>query len=297
MKTNAFPEKYNEMCDREYKREIGEEKKHHDSRISELQNRTSDQSQGKTSDFGIKRKGLVVGLGVGFLGYAGTCLILKKIIGDDAFFVGEVVYAVIVLICVLAGKRIDKLAMERKKEEEEWIKSQISLENKHFDETLFNIRSKYNEQKKNYKECFETRSKELSLKYADSSLAKEVVEWMTKAFSSAVEAADRREHIARITVPFTFSVYEKKITCDVGTFDFELKRCAFLNSALEQDAVARVIDTELQLKIAAKYKRDTTGTPVDLQLSQQYFNDHISITLTYEAQNGNYKLIRDWNES
>lgn len=146
----------------------------------------------------------------------------------------------------------------------------------------------------NYVKNFELAAQQESVKFAESSLAKEVIEWMTAGFSKTIDAADRRSHIERISVPFSFNVYANKITCNLGTYDFEIKRCSNLTSPIEQTALARAIASAIQLNIIMQYPTDESGTGISIYIDYAYTAKCPTTTVTYVAPNGNYKTVKQW---
>ena len=145
-----------------------------------------------------------------------------------------------------------------------------------------------------YETAFEVEAQKMSVKYAESTLAIEVINWITEGFSGIIDAADRHSHIERINVPFSFNVYANKITCNLGTYDFEIKRCAYLTTPLQQTAIARAIASAIQLNITMKYPRDVSGTDFVLNISYDYAQDYVSVEITYTASNGNYCAAKQW---
>ena len=145
-----------------------------------------------------------------------------------------------------------------------------------------------------YQRLFESNAQKMSVDFAESKLATEVINWMTDGFSRTIDATDRRSHIEKINVPFSFNVYTNKITCNLGTYDFEIKRCADLTSPLQQTAIARAIASAIQLNITMKYPKDVTGTEFVLNTSYTYIGDCVSVVITYTAPNGNYQSVQSW---
>ena len=156
------------------------------------------------------------------------------------------------------------------------------------------IQSQAESDQQNYLAAFEKNAQEMSVKLAESQLAKRVIEWMTDGFCRTIDAADRRKHIEQISVPFRFEVYTNKITCNLGTFDFEIERCRNLSSPLEQTALARAIAAAIQLNITMKYPKDASGTDRTVNYDFSYTDTYPVVTLTYLAPNGNYQVVIDW---
>lgn len=142
---------------------------------------------------------------------------------------------------------------------------------------------------------FEAAAQSMSVQFAESQLAIEVIEWMTQGFAKAIDSTDRRSHVERIDVPFMFQVYSSKITCDLGTFDFVIERCRDLESPLEQTALSRAIASAIQLNITMKYPKDASGTDIVTDIYYRYRTDYVNTTVFYSAANGNYKAVRDWS--
>ena len=162
--------------------------------------------------------------------------------------------------------------------------------------------NKYNE----YVHSFDSLVQEQSVRLAESELAIEVIEWMTDGFSKTIDAVDRRPHIERIDVPFVFSVYTNKITCNLGTYDFEIKRCSELKSPIQQTALAKAIASAIQVNIMMKYPQDISGTDVSINIEYEYKceslyengetknNEYPDVKITYVAPNGNYQSVKEW---
>ncbi|MBQ8636757.1 MAG: hypothetical protein IJ423_02030 [Clostridia bacterium] len=162
--------------------------------------------------------------------------------------------------------------------------------------------NKYNE----YVHSFDSLVQEQSVRLAESELAIEVIEWMTDGFSKTIDTVDRRPHIERIDVPFVFSVYTNKITCNLGTYDFEIKRCSELKSPIQQTALAKAIASAIQVNIMMKYPQDISGTDVSINIEYEYKcesvyengetknNEYPDVKITYVAPNGNYQSVKEW---
>ena len=134
----------------------------------------------------------------------------------------------------------------------------------------------------------------ISRRYAESALATEVINWMTEGFSRTIDAANRRSYVESISVPFSFNVHTDKIICNLGTYDFRIKRCANLTSPVQQTAIARAIASAIQLNITMKYPRDASGTDFVIDIAYSYTDTNVSVIITYAAPNGNYRPVQNW---
>lgn len=190
---------------------------------------------------------------------------------------------------VLGGNRKSKYHTEM----DEIKKKIASTERSQYDR-INNILSDARYQKERYLETFDNDVKELSDQFATSETAKEVVNWMTEGFCKTINNADRRSHIEKVNIPFEFKVYTDRITCNLGTYDFELKRCKKLDGASAQAALAKVIATALQLNIVMKYPKDISGTDISVLISYEYCEKYPAVTVTYSAANGKFKSAREW---
>lgn len=156
------------------------------------------------------------------------------------------------------------------------------------------IKERAEKERQEYLKAFEAEAQTRSVKFADSELAQEVITWMSEGFFRNIDAADRRSHIEQISVPFLFSIYAHKITCNLGTYDFELKRCENLKSAIDQTALARAIASTIQLNVMMKYPNDISGTAISIMIEYTYNDDCVNALISYVAPNGNYKTVKSW---
>ena len=157
-----------------------------------------------------------------------------------------------------------------------------------------------------YTEEFEQEAQKLSVNFANSTLAKEVIEWLAAGFLKTVKAANRASHIEKIVVPFDFHVEKGEIRCNIGRYNFEEHRCEQLPNVLAQTALARAIASQVQLNMIMQYDKDASGTEykIDItykypeQVKSSYYSsqprDYVSAHLVYTAPNGNYKPIQKW---
>lgn len=141
---------------------------------------------------------------------------------------------------------------------------------------------------------FNNEAQNQSVRFAESPLAVEVINWMTDGFSKLIDSADRRSHVETISIPFVFRTYYNKIECNLGVFDFEIKRCDFLKTPIEQTALTRAIASAIQLNITIKYPKDVSGTGVLTNIDYDYNTDCVIAKIIYSATNGNYKATRGW---
>lgn len=145
-----------------------------------------------------------------------------------------------------------------------------------------------------YESRFKAEAKKLSTDFVESMLTTKVADWMTEGFTKLINSANRKNYIETVSVPFIFSVYKDKITCDLGTFFFLLERCQELKSVLEQAALANAIASTIHLNIKMRYPKDISGTDITVHITYIYDHDYISVTLTYTAANSNYRPPQEW---
>lgn len=162
-----------------------------------------------------------------------------------------------------------------------------------------------------YESQFEAEAKKLSANFVGSMLTNKVADWITFCFVELINSANRNSYIEIISIPIKFMVYKEKIICedgtyhyssDNGTFSFLLQRCKNLESALEQKAIAYAIASTIYLNIKKRYPKDISGTDVAVHINytnnvchQEYVDpDHVTVTMTYTAENGNYQPPNEW---
>ena len=190
--------------------------------------------------------------------------------------------------------------IEREKSEAiERIKESISAEiAKHSGETEHRITQ--------YTEEFEQEAQRKSVNFANSELAKEVIQWLADGFLKTVKAADRASHIEKIVVPFRFNVEKGEISCNIGKYNFKEHRCEQLQDILSQAALARAIASQVQLNIIMQFDKDISGTEYKIDIAYDYYGhlesnpfssyqtEYVLVNLVYAASNGNYKPEQKW---
>lgn len=283
MQTNLFPSAYNRTVDEKTYKKIGEARERHFSRVQSINSSRTSAPKGKGLEWGG-----TIGVFGGF--FAGLCVCISNVSVGDGF----ATWVVIAIISVIAGLVIDKSAKSAYENNQADADLRINNEEDSLEKEIEKIQGDAEVEKERYFNEFEKNAQNLSVQFAESELAKEVIEWMTNGFCKTIDAADRRGHVEKITVPFVFNVFVDKITCNLGTFDFELKRCRSLNNPLEQTALARAIVSAIQLNIIMRYPKDSSGTDVSIDISYSYTDEYSATTITYVAPNGHYKAVRGW---
>ena len=284
MQTNVFPSVYNGTVDARTNTRINEARQRHNSRIQAINN-----SRATMPDPG---NGGIWGLAIGFFG--GFIVCSGMCINDGSAVGGLITWVIITIISVAIGHSIDKSSEKSYEKNQAMADSRIRDEEDSIKSEIRKIENDAQQEKNQYFSEFEINAQNLSVQFAESELAKEVIDWMTNGFYKTIDAADRQSYVEKVTVPFVFNVFKNKITCNLGTFDFNLERCRNLNSALEQTALARAIVSAIQLNIIMKYPKDVSGTDISVDISYSYTNECSQTTITYVAPNGNYKTVRGW---
>lgn len=282
MQSNMFPEAYNKEVEERVKKECSEAIRKKNSYEEFL-----DTTLPPPSDDYLRR-GAMIGGFAGFVICVGVCASVHDpgISAGTGFavMIFSMIFAFLLQKAEEAGYRERlKTVNEKKAEEEMKLKS-----------TTDEIWAKGDREKKNYSEQFEKSVQEISVRFAESQLAREVIEWIENGFYKTINAADRSSFVEIINVPLKFYVYTNKITCSYGEFNFELKRCRNLNGPCEQAALARAIASAIQLDVIMKYPKDKSGTDISINIDYTYGKDNVYTLLTYVAPNGNYQAIRSW---
>ena len=283
MQTDVFPNAYNRTVDEKTNKKIGEARQRNCSRVQSINSSRKSQPKGN----GIEWGGIIGVLG-GFFVCSCVC------INNNSVGAGFATWVVIAIISIILGFFIDKSDKSSYENSQANANSRIKDEESSLEKEIEKFQSDAQAEKEHYFNEFENNAQNLSVQFAESELAKEVIEWMTNGFCKTIDAADRRSHVEKITVPFVFNVFVDKITCNLGTFDFELKRCRSLNNPLEQTALARAIVSAIQLNIIMRYPEDSSGTDISIEISYSYTEEYPVTTITYVAPNGNYKAVRGW---
>ena len=284
MNLNKFPPVYKAELDKRTQQQLLAETDH----SAEAQRSMRATSAPKPDGGLITFCGGVIGCAIGFFTCVSNC-------NGETF--GEVFgpWILLTIAGLAVGGILAAIINKQYEENAQEIASQISSEENHSQVSREKILTDAENEYERYVLSFESVAQSMSVQFAESQLAVEVVEWMTNGFIKTIDAADRRSHIENIYIPFNFNIYANKITCNLGTFDFEIKRCRNLNNPLEQTALARAIASTIQLNITMKYPQDISGTNIVINTGYSYGEDHVSTNVVYTANNGNYRAVRDWN--
>lgn len=236
--------------------------------------------------------GFMLGLCVGFFCCCGMCK--SNSIGS-----GLATWVVLSIVGAIAGAALSFFINREQSSSERNAKLELAQEGSRLRQAIEDISAHADQDSAAYRAEFEAEAQRCSVKFVESALAKEVINWMTDGFARTIEAADRRSHIEKLVIPFNFNVYAYQITCNLGAYDFELHRCARLSSPLEQTALARAIASAIQLNITMKYPQDMSGTAFKIDIGYTYAGSapadlHASVTITYTAPNGNYRPVSGW---
>lgn len=167
---------------------------------------------------------------------------------------------------------------------------------KQTDSHIGNIVSKNKAKCDKYTNAFYGEVRSRASTYIDSKMVENVANWMVEGYMRLITSQQRDAHILSVDVPFQFKVYKDKITCNLGTFDFEIERAARINSCIEQAIVARAIATDIRIAIVEKTKDNHKLNDVASEVKLEYGDDHSAAiaTFSYIAKNGNYKAVEKW---
>lgn len=294
MQFTMFPEAFKRQLVNQMNLDIQEEKRRSQEKINSI-----NASQRQKSESGIIG-GILIGGLIGFFTCFSLCWydpLFSDVLGIDFLGVetGFVSMLFITVIGAVIGCKIDKKAKKNDQDEENRVKEEIGREQARCEDVIQQLQSKMQKEYEEYKRKFEQEVQVKSVNLAESGLASQVNEWLAQGFRRSIDAADRREHIETIYVPFVFNVYKNEIVCNIGTFDFQLQRCRFLSDISEQEALARVIASGVRMQITMNYSKDVAGG--DFRLDIEYSHSDMGCVvamITYVAPNGNYTSVRNW---
>jgi len=157
-----------------------------------------------------------------------------------------------------------------------------------------------------YRLAFEEEARKMSLRFAESELADQVVDWAMGHLSKVIDSADRSAHIEQIAVTAALGVHPTLIIFSASedragypgyigdVFDFEKNRCRALVSPLEQAALAHVLASKMQLAIMMKYPQDPSGSVPDVTTIEVAVSGTATANIQYHAANLNYQAVKNW---
>lgn len=285
MKIDQFPHQYEAQRNLKAANDVAAERKRSDSRQESI--RDSISKSGDILEL-IPKLPLAIGIVVGFFPCCSKCDGLTTLGVGLAAWLTYIFFGFIfsLILSIPYAFISDKISDKRYIE--------IANEQSRCEQAIQEINTQAAREIAAYKSEFETEARQMSVRYAESSLATDIIDRLTTSFASAIDAADRQSHVTAIYVPFSFNVYTNKITYSRATYDFETRRYANLTGPLEQVAIARAIAAAVQLNITMQYPHDVSGTDFKLDISYTYLEDHVSASITYTAPNGYYRAVQSW---
>lgn len=209
---------------------------------------------------------------------------------DINIILGVAVAGACLLAYYIHEKVYDKIFYEFYKEKN----IRIENERKNIIEVEKELESKCSQEIESYRFAYEELAQKQSLRFVESNVTKEISEWVCKGFYSYIDGASRESHIEKVEMPLEIDVYSSKIRSSFGEYDFEKNRCDNLQNSLEQTALGRAIASLVQLDIMMNYPKNEFDENVEIMIDYTYLDDCTRVTVSYNADNSNYREIRNW---
>ncbi len=291
MNLNMFPEQYKQLRLEDMGQQKRKEELKAQNRIYSLENQIKEASVAIDSKID---KFVIVGAVIGYFACHGYTLVMRD--GENVF--GTLIVSLLIWGgCCFLGYRLGKsLEMNAESQMIHDCNALIAQENANLENKKKQIEQTVMQQINQYKKEFDEQVKKLSVSYANSKLAQDVISWMTEGYSKRIVAEDRRSHIKTIEVPYGIKVYTNKITCNQGEYDFNIHRCKNLETPLEQTALARAISNAIRLNITMKFPKDLSGTKPEVKIKVRYTEQYPEVQMLYTAPNGKYVDVTSWTK-
>ena len=138
--------------------------------------------------------------------------------------------------------------------------NEIANESSRSERAIQEINAQADQDIANYRAEFESEAQRMSVRYAESALATEVINWMTDGFSRTIDATDRRSHIEKINVPegMIAEIINTNLTVRVRGPEEEISR-------LTEKDISAVVDFSAAEAGTATYK-------AVIQISEEFPN-------------------------
>lgn len=207
---------------------------------------------------------------------------------------GLAVWAAVFVLSIIIGKALDNREYQKFREKYEAVTARLTEEESLKEQKLAEIDAEARQKAARYSAAFERNAQTLSTRFAESDLAKELVEKLSGQFISAVRFMTRSGADRTIAYPLSMKVYKNKIEWNGGSFDFNVNRCRNLTSPLEQTALAIAIISQVQLNVTMAMPLHASDESAGTQVSYSYTDEYPIATITYAAVNGNYVALKEW---
>ena len=226
----------------------------------------------------VLRVVLIIACVVGAFFLLGYLLYRQPDRGDEALFAKSMLCVFVALL--LVGMNYYLYA----KVERDRIKLRNEL-----DMQMSKIRARFAEEKASYQLEFEKTARETSFQFVEDELTQNLANWLSERFTKDIYCTSRGESIKQVRVPFSFNVEKNELVYGTERYNFEVHHYKNLSSPLEQAALAIAMATALEIEIRTKFPKDKSGTDITLDTKYVYTETHPNVTMTYIAENGNYK--------
>lgn len=198
MQVKLFPEEQRNIFNSEMANAISQERQKCNENISQI---------AKKAPVAMKDDDKILGfMGGGIVGLVIGLFMCIPMVNNDSFGGAFMTWIICGIIGGCIGVAICGSMITSREEQIAANKQEQENERKRLERKIEGINSIYQKMYENYVKNFELTAQQESVKFAESRLAKEVIEWMTDGFSKTIDSTDRRSHIERINVPFAFKM-------------------------------------------------------------------------------------------
>ena len=210
---------------------------------------------------------------------------------------------------VIFGLVINNMRRKRVLADLTALENEMAEERQKHSDSIAAVRREAAEESEAYRIAFEEEARQMSLRFAESELVDQVVDWALQLIAPVIDSANRASHIEQVDIAATFAVGTNAIAFSAvestpgnlnGTnfacsvFDFEKNRCRNLTSPVEQAALAHVLGSKMQITLMLQYPQDPSGSVPSVSVSDLYELNAANASIRYHAANLNYQAVKNW---
>jgi hypothetical protein len=200
------------------------------------------------------------------------------------------------------------ITMRKINKEKEKIDAMRRRMGQEYDAMKKRIRGEVESEKARYTAAFEQTAAKMSTGFKNSERIKEIITQVATTFIERISALDKSAHVAQLNASLTFKVFPHCISIDDELdYDFETNRCAELNDAITQAALAKLLAAQVRATVQNYFAQCSAGGAVTAECKYADKKDFTHarhgdektlypaiVCLQYSARNANYRAVQGW---
>lgn len=212
-------------------------------------------------------------------------------------------------VCILLGAVVGIISGINHMPKVRAYERQLQEEDERLQKDVKTINDDANLRCSNYQDAFESAVQEASTYFINNPITDEIVGILWEQFKKKIDAADRAPSTQHVSEDFVFFTSEGSVYTYImdesqhGQPKNNMEEYNFYEHRVEtlsldrMTALAKALETALQLRGMTEYAQDISGTVPRITIRSERITDlerKVKSIVTYSAENGSYQPIRSW---